>query len=140
MTLGIQSIQVNSTNTDPEFKEYIATFEQLSGKKVTTPINFGYENDDNVIGVCFRYLNGLKEIKIKKSYWTSKGYANREQLILHELGHCENGLGHDDNEIILNKIPVPETLMNSHIIDSYTYTTFRDYYLKEFQKRLLTNQ
>lgn len=138
VTLGIQSIKVNSTNTLPDFKPFIETYEELSNTKITTPITFVDKFEDNVVGVCYTYVNGLREIKVSKQFWFNKGYATREQLILHELAHCEAHLDHDDDEILYNGMIIPETIMNSHLVDPYTYTTFRQYYLDElFNKRIL---
>lgn len=138
VTLGIQSIKVNSTNTSPDFKVFIETYEQLSNTKVTTPISFVDKFEDNVVGVCYTYVNGLREIKVSKRFWFNNSYATKEQLIFHELAHCEAGLDHDDKEIVKNGWTIPKTIMNSVLVNNYIYTTFRQYYLDElFNKRIL---
>lgn len=138
IVIGLETIRINAVETPSDFSVYVETYEELSGTKVTTPITFVDEFQDNVVGVCYVYLSGIKEIKISKKFWFNRGYATREQLIFHELAHCEAGLEHDDDEIVYNGLIIPETIMNSYLVDPYTYTTFRQYYLNElFNKKIL---
>jgi len=91
-------------------------FSKISG---TTP---------DIIGECITYTNGQKEIIIDEEYWNAPeiGDGDREELIFHELGHCQLGLVHV-NTLLPNGMPT--TIMNAQHFSGTWYELNRNYYL-----------
>lgn len=58
----------------------------------------------NVIGVC---LPAEQKVILNKYYWDAAGHADREQLVIHELGHCVLEKQHIEQRI---------GIMNPHIL------------------------
>ena len=117
----------------PDFEPYIKTFEQYYGK-VSTPILYGKaEEDENWVGVCTKWLrSNYREIKVDKFYWENANELEREQLIMHELGHCELDRGHRD-ETLDNECPA--SIMRSYVFYrrelENCYDVDFDYYMEE---------
>lgn len=119
--------------TDKAFLSYIQDFESLYGK-VKSPIIFA-NLDSRKVGLCTKYSNGYNEIKIDVNFWIRASEAAKNQLILHELGHCELNRGHDDTSI--NNCP--KSAMRSYTffpseLENCFIPNF-DYYLEELKGR-----
>lgn len=80
-------------NTDPEFRKYIKEIKKIyvaCGKKhlvseiEETSISFK-KLDNYIYGQCFMYL---KRIEINRAGWLFLEDYEKEELLLHELGHC----------------------------------------------------
>ena len=121
---------------DSAFQSYVDLFKELTNKPVNVSLVFNSNLEQNRVGLCWR-TNGLGDrIEIDPDYWKSISEAGKEQLILHELGHCVLGLGHNDQ---LGQVGewrnVPLSIMHSiHFGDYLFYLENREYYLKEFTK------
>ena len=60
-----------------------------------------------------------------------------EHAVLHELGHCELGLGHDDGTVMIGQDQLPKSIMNPFAWSDQTIELFsehRDYYLEQMFK------
>lgn len=90
--IGINS--VSNKKTDKIFYAYIHKFERHLGKKIKTSINFGKTKGN--AGVCYQFKNQKNEININKAYWKTLIPELKQQLIDHELGHCELDRDHND--------------------------------------------
>lgn len=84
--------------TDPTFNHYVLEFQNKynhqTNKEINIsdiPVNF-YKmekiNKEGVLGICYKYSNGDKEIIINKEWWNNHDECYRQVLINHELGHC----------------------------------------------------
>jgi len=86
----------------------------------------------NIVGLCFSYSNGLREIRINPHYEEIiTDPARFEQLMYHELGHCLLNLEHNDD----HEDEKPESIMRSWLFStdeiSEYYIPHRDEYINE---------
>jgi len=109
---------------DPELVVYVRRFEAALGKKTHFPIRFG-TIDIGLAGQCTEYLDGV-EIEISKSWWEGQNESAREEVVFHELGHCELGRGHDER--VINGRPA--SVMYPTVFSTF-YAKYRDEYVKE---------
>lgn len=122
--------------TDPEFTPYIQEFEKYYNNKVKTPIIFGNDFEKSTIGVCITYNKHIKIIQINPRFWNVANQYEKEALIFHELGHCELDKDHNDGFYQFKEHQtIPASLMRSQLLDSNTYTTYRNYYIYELFKK-----
>lgn len=87
--------------------------------------------DSGVVGICYE---GQALVKLKISYWNKATDYEKEQLLFHELGHCLFAMEHDDT--INKKLLIPNSLMNSNMIDEDIYSAFHSYYIEEFREKI----
>lgn len=143
---------------DSEFTHYVNEFIKQSKGKITkkdfNDISIGFRNypaTTNAVGTC-HLLTG--EIDVSRKWWNSRyrSYAEKYELIFHELGHCVLYRGHTEIknfkgfigwiEKILFKIGVferkgylkdscPASFMHPYVLDSYCTTKHFNYYMKE---------
>ena len=125
IVVGVELYNQFSTHIEEEFKPHVAVFEKHYGKKLKG-IGIKFEDlssEGTAVGICY-LLTG--NIGIDKSYWEYADDLEREQLILHELGHCVLGLSHN-TEMTGS---CPESLMYPSLIP-HCYKKSREYYIKE---------
>lgn len=124
-----------STPTDPAFKEYVMAFEDTFKQKVMTPIKFGEIKDlkEQTVAVCRFWGNSSKIIEVKPIYWDRLSKEGREELIFHELGHCEFQVFAHNDKHELNHCPT--SIMNSYIFSEFEieqcYIPNKQYYIDE---------
>ena len=125
----------NKHVTDETFRDNISTFESYRSNIVTTPIIFDDNMSDSIGGVCTKWLRSKKivyrEITINTEYWDSISEAQQQQLIDHELGHCELNRGHNDEKLENDQ---PASIMNSYVfgLNEIRYMELNlDYYIDE---------
>lgn len=115
---------------DPEFKPYIDLFESISGRKVNMSVVLG---DIPIMydGTCI----GEYKIVIQRSYWFDPNttYNNKEEVILHELGHC---ILHRNHVLTIGPVGyftfVPLSIMYPFSFGSESYYEInKQYYYKE---------
>jgi hypothetical protein len=120
--------------TDRIFESIVHTFEQNSHKKVNSPVILTEDKDmgGNYAGLCIIYSNNIRIIKISKKSWIFSQDAGKEQLLLHELGHCELNYPHN-NEMIGYR---PKSIMHRQAFgDEFYYTQYHNEYFHEFFDR-----
>ena len=111
--------------THSDFYPYIDLFEQYYGE-IKTPIIYGNaEENENWVGKCTTWTSGYREITIDKTYWDNASESARNQLILHELGHCEFNRGHDDT--FFNGCP--NSVMTSYV---FNYNSLENCFIPDF--------
>lgn len=97
-------------DTEKVFLDYVKNFEQINGK-IKTSIIFGNLESPKV-GICKKWNNSsYREIQIDREYWNNTNELAREQLLMHELGHCELNLNHKDSFLDNN---CPSSVMRSY--------------------------
>lgn len=132
----------DTTETNPEFLDYVEFYEALVGRKVRNiPINFGEMNGDdtsNTLGQCRKWKTcgkvKFREIVIKKSEWVKSTPHRKEVLLLHELGHCDLNRKHSEDMVELEGFKAASSIMYPYnIADFWYYEYYRYYYLEEFR-------
>ena len=98
--------------------------------------------EENVIGVCWKSLDGMQKlVEIKKEAFYKMTYYAKQQLLFHELGHCVLNKNHTDPENILSVFK--EDGCKSSIMDVYAFSANEinlcyqpqiNYYLDELTK------
>lgn len=74
-----------------------------------------------IIGSCSFFSDGSRVIKIDPNFWIFTTDADRELLMLHELGHCDLLLGHS----------MPLSIMEEFHIGGQRYSADKNYYLNQ---------
>ena len=128
------SIPTINEKTDSAFTVFTDHFGRVYNREVKTPIVF----DDlkgkghQVIAECEWWSDNTKIIRVRHFYWDKFDYFTREQLIFHELGHCEFNIMKHNDEV---KDTCPASIMRSFIFEPYEiancYIPQHDYYLRE---------
>lgn len=128
-------------STDEEFISYIRVFESNYGKHIgDIPINFK-DQDEDTAGECVIWSTGEKEIQISQNTWSVLSEKQRQQLIDHELGHCELNLEHNPEYKRDNTgyFICPVSIMHPNVFNDYSikncYVPDNDYYIDELFKR-----
>ena len=136
--------EIDHRITPSDFKEFIELFESITNTYVNVRVVFG-ELGDKIYGKCYYYSFGdpYNYIEINKNHWDLYSYETREQLILHELGHCVMGLAHNEN---LGKIGElynqPLSIMYPYTFGyRYVYQNNKAYYFNELKNnnRMIKN-
>lgn len=87
---------------DPTFQPYIDLYMQTkgSGLRYDIPMAFAPQSG-NTIGVCTRWTSGYRQIAIDPIYWNASTttWAQRVNLIFHELGHCDLNRDHIETKL-----------------------------------------
>jgi hypothetical protein len=129
--------------THPDFIKYINSFETEIGLKVKTPIVYKSivlsEEElkkSRSVGTCYRYANSNKNfIDIEKQYWDAASELLKEQLIFHELGHCELNLEHTEEKINTPFGSIPKSIMFPYIFANQPYyEAYKEYYFNELKR------
>lgn len=87
---------------------------------------------EQVIGLCCGVTHNTVLVRFRESWWLRASRWEREQLAMHELGHCILGRDHDD--AMRGKLPA--SIMNSELTmedDEYNGDT-REPWLTELFK------
>jgi hypothetical protein len=112
--------------THSDFYPYVDLFEQYYGE-IKTPIIYGNaEKDENWVGKCTVWSSGYREITIDKTYWENIGESARQQLILHELGHCKFNRDHNNNFFDNG---CPNSVMTSYV---FSYSNLENCFVPDF--------
>lgn len=114
----------------PGLMPYVLRFEKLYGQKVATglTIKFVKKFDDGSLATGRCLIGYSKSIEIPYLRWIYLKEIEREQLMFHELGHCELGRPHN-NTVLDNGCPM--SLMKSHGFHTDCYRRNKSYYLNE---------
>lgn len=114
---------------------YMRNFDAFYGVNSTTISSEFATLESPTVGLCWTYSDGSHLIQIDTTYWDSVNEMGKEQVILHEYGHCQFGLDHNSKMLDLGEYGmIPETVMNPYVFgDAQYYVDFHDYYLKELK-------
>lgn len=127
--------------TPASVQEYVQIFEQEFEIDVRSQIRIVSINSGDKIGRC--WLNDgpnslVNLIELDEKFWNNADYWSREQLVFHELAHCEFGiLEHDDSltevETTFGGLLIKASIMHHSHIPSIIYKNFRDHYIEELK-------
>lgn len=112
-------------HVEPETVKYIERYSiykvQYTGKVYNGRVSTYFVNlKDDTAGFCSGDKNG-PYILIDREYWDNVTDSDREVLLLHELGHCDLGLGHSHQD----------TIMEPVLINGFDYLINQGYYLEQ---------
>ncbi len=72
-------------------------------------------------------------IYIDRTWFGAAPDILKNALIMHESGHCDYGLEHDDH-LMDNECPM--TIMNTHLPSQACLEMYTDYYQKEYEMKI----
>jgi len=109
---------------DPVFKSYVKSFEEHKGARVRDmDIIFNVQSNYRV-GICIRRTERPR-VEIDPIFWMTANTTMKENLIFHELGHCDLNLSHTTEY----------SIMHPSIIDPVFYNDNREYLINLLFKR-----
>lgn len=119
-------------STHKEFIPYIKTFTEITGLAVNVTMSF--TEDRNFVGVCKIYSTGERKVEVNSAYWATSDENTREQIILHELGHCV--LNRDHTETMAEHpdywFEFPNSVMYPYVFGRQRfYEQFKQHYFEE---------
>lgn len=119
---------IENYNIDSAFKPYIKQYvevkERETGFTHTSNPSIAFKSlEGPVIGLCYWYFNGKREIFIDPEYWFSESTTDydRRLLIFHEMGHCDLDRGHNG----------PSSIMEEYHIGGFIYQRHMSYFDQE---------
>lgn len=131
--------ELNETDEqiDKEFRPYAIEFQRQFKVRVRVPMMFTDE-EVHYAGVCISAQDGYREIRVKRSEWKKISEAQKENLIIHELGHCVLGLPHVDGQYMISGCPL--SIMNPRLFTKHQakdcYSRHKDYYISQIKVAL----
>lgn len=121
-----------SIQIDNELMSYVKTFESKYNVKISSDVQFG-KTTLPVVGYCED--NGFsKSIVINKEEFDKFTSLQKENLMLHELGHCELNRNHTEETERFEYYSVPKSLMYPYVFNSFqikAYSSDKEKYLAE---------
>ncbi len=120
-----------------ELEQHVNQFEHDYGVSVNFWV--GFAKLDHYAGRCTWWSNGARKVEIDPDYYVGLNFAQVEQLVYHELGHCSLDLDHDDSTIGFSDISGqwPKSIMRSwafNYSESQVYEMHRDHYVEEMRR------
>jgi len=116
--------------TPAAFQRYVGVFEEACRTQVNIPIYYddlaAIDSGEGWVGICVKDLNG-RRIYVDRGWWQRATELSREQLIMHELGHCVLDKEHRDGYTA----GCPVSLMHPHHSADRCYENNKEYYLEE---------
>jgi hypothetical protein len=86
-----------------------------------------------VVGLCHSDILGeIRDITIDRQEWKNASYLSREQLLMHEFGHCVLGRSHKDD--VDPKTKRPLSIMTPDTISDGFYEAYQKEYIDELFK------
>jgi len=121
---------------DPEIAPYFTRFEEYYGRPVLGVSARFSPSIAPQAGACIRKRqNGRlvqRTIKIHPDVWRWNGDMAKEQLVFHELGHCELKRSHRNGSISLGKDVGPASIMADEMFGGdNVYEDNHAYYIQE---------
>lgn len=116
-------------NVDNEESNAIIQYElKKMNIKNKTPIKFSKVND-KYVAICKQYkVTSLNVVYINKKIWETLSQAQKKLTLLHELGHCDKDLEHNNS---LQKDGCPVSIMHSKLFSSDCFIKHEKIYLKQ---------
>lgn len=122
---------------DPELQPYKDLFmEECSARIVNCggvkyiSLTFMPIERSNLLGSCYKEGN-IRSITVSPARWKYLNAGGREQLVMHEYGHCFLDREHLDDKANGN----PVSLLTTYQMDGAVYLANREYYLTELFAR-----
>ena len=146
---SIDKLPYWDVSIDSELEPFVTKFENQFNKQISFGVLMvdeleDYKNggllDDNVMGVCWKSYDGAERvIEVKRDTFNAMNENMKEELIYHELGHCELNRLHRDT-YFNNRCPT--SIMNKYIFSEnelkYCYKHNEDWY-SYYMNELINN-
>ena len=134
---GQQEQQLKQVKIDVEFKRYVEYFEAKTGDIVTVDMKFGPIEDLTTVARCYMFKDKkYNYVEVDADYWFMElDESEREEVILHELGHCIYLRDHD--EMILEgkdfglSQNIFKSIMYPYVFGGDVYNNNKQYYVDE---------
>lgn len=125
---------------EPELESYFKQFEELTGLS-TENISTKFQTQEGmVVGMCYSWDTGEREIQVAYYFWDVASELERQNLILHEAGHCALNLGHDETFINKDNLTIPRSIMYPHLFANFDYyEKYINYYHEELKSHVVKN-
>lgn len=126
----------NKADIHPALLPYVQLFlDEAKKREIDVEVDYfiGFNDSfpDHVYGKCIQ-LSDKTTIEINLDKWDDLSELSKEQLMLHELGHCSLNREHDSSMLSSN---VPKSIMHPFIMNDQMYANYKDYYLRELFSR-----
>lgn len=117
---------------EEEFKVIVARFEARYSTQVSMAITWR-KLDKLIMGECHFWDDGYRRIYIDNAKWGNLTIKGQEQLIFHELGHCQFDLDHDESKMPYKEYGnIPRSIMFPNVFgDRAYYAELKQYYYNE---------
>lgn len=133
----------DKNTTDETFRPYIDTLEMRTNTIVKTPIIFKDDMENTIAGRCTKWKRGTtttyKEITINRKYWNAVSELSRQQLVDHEVGHCDFNRKHNDEMTQFDGNTCKASIMHSFAFrgsaDEFCLENYIDEYIDELLQR-----
>lgn len=127
-----QQHKSNKFTINPDFQVYVDKFEQTIGESVEIDIDYNHL-EYPIVGRCLKWTDGYKNIEIDPTHWPEVLDVEKEELILHELGHCILDRDHDQSMLSIDGYYlIPKTIMYPYLFGR-EYALYENYYLSELK-------
>ena len=103
LLLLLLGCEENPLQSDPEFDPFLNSFDEAATERgvsidlSSVTLYLSEELQTAIHGQCIQYASGKSEIRIRRQYWNSASFWEKELLVYHELGHCILQRSHDDS-------------------------------------------
>jgi len=144
---GQQEHSLIEPKIDSEFKKYVEYFETKTGDTVSVDMKFAVIDDLRTVARCYMFEDKkYNYVEVDPDYWFMElNESEREEVILHELGHCIYLRDHD--EMILKgkdfglSQNIYKSIMYPYVFGGDIYENHKQYYVDELKNpdTLLTN-
>lgn len=125
-------VDKRTPKVEEEFVPHVEKFKQIYKVDFQMLIEWA-TLEEKVMGVCYSWSDGHREIQIDDVKWSNLTYEGQEELIFHELGHCVFNLDHNEETMSMGdwtKIPV--SIMYPYIFgDMPYYSEFSEHYYRQ---------
>jgi hypothetical protein len=119
----------------PEAIPYVIKFVKTTRLPVDFPIKLT-TLEGNTVGLCYSYSDGSREIELDVDYWTRANDSMKEELVMHELGHCVLNRDHKETIVFSPKENenIPVSIMFPYVFGHrFYYQKYNDYFLNELK-------
>jgi len=105
-----------SSSVDTSLAAYVDHVKRNTNANIDYNIFLVDSLNGTVAGLCSKYSDGSKEIKISKEKFYNLHESVKYILLYHEIGHCSFDInGHVDGTEIIDGIARPKSIMSSNL-------------------------
>lgn len=118
---------------EKDLEVYVQSFKSRTGVTPKSDVVFG-ALDGTTAGICEVWSDGYTKVTVDREYFDTINENQREELMYHELGHCELDRDHSEAMTYKGGKRVPESVMYPYVFSltwAQVYDTFRPEYVQE---------
>ncbi len=122
---------------DVELEAYVQKFESEWGQRISFRVKVS-DIPEGKVGMCTTWTNGDKLAEVDRVYVDLSTPNQVEQVVMHELGHCALGRGHDNGTWTFSGLILPDSVMRSYaftVSESNYYGSEHSRYMDELFHR-----